>query len=62
MAKFYTGISTVQHFSLQATFFVSVTNIASHVDDDTLQAIDKNMIDTTRRLSLNLVFAGLILQ
>ena len=62
MAKFYTGISTVQHFSLQATFFVSVTNIASHVDNDTLQTIGKNMIDTTRRLSLNLVFAGLILQ
>lgn len=61
MTKFYTGFSTVEHFSLRATFFVSVTNIASHVDDDILQAIGKNMIDTTRRLSLNLVFAGLVL-
>ena len=46
-------------FFFTSYFFISVTNIASHVDDDTLQTIGKNMIDT-RRLSMNLLFAVLV--
>ena len=46
-------------FFFASYFFISVTNIASHVDDDTLQTIGKNTVDT-RRWSMNLIFAVLV--